>query len=621
MTAERPLLYFPALLLALVLLAGAALSIDVVKATGGIKGDEATYVAMALSVAFDGDLQFDRRDLERFWATYQSGPEGIFLKRGQHLRVATHSSFPFVRAVSWPEDRFDRLFFGKAFAHAVIAAPLVRVAGLNGLLLLNVALWGACVLAAYVYLRALGPDGPAAGLAVAFFALSITPIYLVWLTPEILHVALVFLAGFLWFYRDVAGQATGRWGGWLRGRGAEIAAAILLGIATYSKPPNLLLIVPPVLFLWSRRLWWRGALSGAVFGVTVAALFALNGAISGDFNYQGGDRKTFYGRFPFERPEVTFDSVGLSMTTNEIGEDELGHRDELAGSLRHNAGYFLWGRHFGLVPYYFPAVVVAALWAMRRRHWRAWHASVLATVAASVLVLLVTLPYSWSGGGGPPGNRYFLSIAPVLLFITPAFESIAPAVVACAGGALVLGPVLVNPFVAAKSPWLNAQSTLLRQLPVELTMVNDLPVMLNTGRARVPYGADPVLLLYFLDDNAWLPEPAGIWVRGGARTQIIVRTDQPLSRLSLRLRSNVRNRVRVDAGRELMDVGLEPGVPATLVVGAGVVESRGAFACVLSVAPATGAVPALNEPGSRDARLLGVQVQLSGQITARDAAR
>jgi hypothetical protein len=621
MTDERPLRFLPALLLALLLLASASLSIDVVRTAGGIKGDEATYVAMAFSAAYDGDLQFDRGDLERFWAVYQSGPEGIFLKRGSHIRVAGRSSFPFVRTANWPEDRRDRLFFGKAFAHAVAAAPFVRLAGLNGLLLFNVLLWGACIVCAYVFLRARSPEGYAAGFSVAFFTLSITPVYLVWLTPEIFHVALVCFAGVLWFHRDVAGPGAGRWGAWLRGAGADVTAAVLLGIATFSKPPNLLLVAPAVLFLWSRRLWWQGLLTGLAFGVTVAALFAANALVSGDVNYQGGDRKTFYGRFPFEQADVTFDTVGLSMTTNEIGEDELAQRDELLGGLRHNVGYFFVGRHFGLVPYYVPAVVVMLWWVVQRRQWRFWHAVVLATVGASALVLLVTLPYSWSGGGGPPGNRYFLSLAPMLLFITPALTSVTPVVAAWIGGAALLGHVLVNPFVAAKSPWVHAQASLLRRLPVELTMVNDLPVMLNTGRARVPYGADPVLLLYFLDDHAWMPEPAGIWVRGGARTEIIVRSDQPLSRLSLRLRSNVANRVQVSAGGEAVVADLAPGAPSTVVVAARVVESRGAYACVLSVAPERGAVPVLTEPASRDARLLGVQVQIAGQIGSQGRER
>ena len=72
----------------LVVALAAALSVDVVKTGFGIKGDEATYVSMALSVAYDHDLTYERRDLDRFYGLYRSGPDGIFLKRGKQLRVA-----------------------------------------------------------------------------------------------------------------------------------------------------------------------------------------------------------------------------------------------------------------------------------------------------------------------------------------------------------------------------------------------------------------------------------------------------------------------------------------------------------------------------------------------------
>ena len=74
-----------AILLAVVL--AAAISVDVIRAGYKIKSDEATYVAMTLSLAYDGDLSYERRDLERFWGLYEAGPEGIFLKRGKQFHV------------------------------------------------------------------------------------------------------------------------------------------------------------------------------------------------------------------------------------------------------------------------------------------------------------------------------------------------------------------------------------------------------------------------------------------------------------------------------------------------------------------------------------------------------
>ena len=70
----------------LIVALAAAMSVDVVKTGYGVKGDEATYVSMALSLAYDHDLTYERRDLDRFYGLYRSGPDGIFLKTGKQLR-------------------------------------------------------------------------------------------------------------------------------------------------------------------------------------------------------------------------------------------------------------------------------------------------------------------------------------------------------------------------------------------------------------------------------------------------------------------------------------------------------------------------------------------------------
>src|SRR5262249_418926 len=93
----------------------AAISVDVVKQGYGVKADEAVYVAATLSIAYDHDVVFQRRDLDRFTGLYRKGPDGIFLKRA-------------------PNSPPDRLYFAKALIYPLAAAPFVRVFGLNGFL-------------------------------------------------------------------------------------------------------------------------------------------------------------------------------------------------------------------------------------------------------------------------------------------------------------------------------------------------------------------------------------------------------------------------------------------------------------------------------------------------------
>src|SRR5947208_9199385 len=169
----------------LIVALSAAVSVDVVKTGQGVKSDESTYVAMALSVAYDGDLVYERRDLDRFFGLYRWGPDGIFLKRGKQLRVRIDASPPFVHLRQTPDLRPDRLYFSKSLIYPVVAAPFVRLLGLNGMLVLNVLLLAVACACAYVFLAARSRPMPALVFALAFVFASCVPIYLVFLAPDI----------------------------------------------------------------------------------------------------------------------------------------------------------------------------------------------------------------------------------------------------------------------------------------------------------------------------------------------------------------------------------------------------------------------------------------------------
>jgi hypothetical protein len=286
---------------------------------------------MALSAAYDRDLSFERNDLERFSGLYRNPPEGLFLKRGKQLRIRLRGSPPFVNLVKLADKRNDRLYFGKAFIYPVAVAPFVRAAGMNGFLVFHVLLlFGVCV-CGYRFLSARSQPGPALLFTLAFVAATVVPVDAVFLPPEIFNFALVFFAYFLWLYKEVA---PARGTAFLRSGSSDAWAAILLGMATYSKPTNGLLIAPLVLLLFWRRRFWRGAVVGAVCVLTTAGLFGINGLNSGEFNYQGGDRKTFYadaatGPVPLRRGRRPWEQRGIPMTTNDSDVENVLEPSEL----------------------------------------------------------------------------------------------------------------------------------------------------------------------------------------------------------------------------------------------------------------------------------------------------
>jgi hypothetical protein len=598
----------------------AALTIDPPRTGMGLKGDEATYVSMALSAAYDGDLAFQRKDLERFWATYQCGPDGIFLKRGKLARLKLSAAPPFVRFMRYADAPADTLYYGKAFIHGVFAAPFVRLFGINGLPVFNVLLFALVVLAGYRFALTRSPRPVALLFTLAFFGASITPVYLAWYTPEIFNLACVFLGYFLWLYKEVAPPATGRWATFLRGPASDVLGAILLGMATFSKPLNALFIGPLVLFLWWRRRWLTGVAVGIVFVATVGGLFGANALVSGEFNYQGSDsadganRKIFYTVFPLSSPGVTFDSAGgHTMVTNDSDADTT-FAPGFVPRLGLNTYYFLVGRHAGFVPYYFPGVVVLALWLVKWRDIRPWQVLTLLATGASTFVVLLMMPHTWAGGGGPIGNRYFLNFYPALFFLLPPFGSIGAPLLAWAGGTLFTAQAVVNPFMAARQPWINVDHGAVRVLPVELTMVNDLPIRLDPVRGfGFPVGSDPELLLFLIDENVYPPEPAGLWVHGDRRGDIVVRTKVPLSALRVTVSSPIANRASVSFGGRSVTVDLKAGESMDVMMyTAGGVYSEGAYGHVLSVQASNGFVPVNAGGTSQDRRFLGVLLKLQG---------
>jgi hypothetical protein len=300
------------------------------------------------------------------------------------------------------------------------------------------------------------------------------------------------------------------------------------------------------------------------------------------------------------------------MTTNrDEAQDVLESVDPLS-VLGLNIKYFLIGRHFGFVPYFFPGVVAIALWLRSNTRREIWRVATFLTLMVSTLTLLLIFPFTWSGGGGPPGNRYFLSLYPTLFFLVPPLDSAWPGMVAWLGGALFTAKILVNPFVAAKFPYQTTERGPLRRLPVEVTMTNDLPIMLDAVRTRIWY-AD--VLLYFLDGHAYKPEVIeppdgkGIWVGGNGRADIIVRCAWPIDRLVITAETPIPTTFIVSMGSAESRVAMTPGHPVTFDVPASGARGLNSYAYLLSARSTEAFIPHLIDSSSDDYRNLGVLIR------------
>ena len=600
-----------------------AMSVDVVKATeGGFFGDAATYYTLGHSLAADFDFEYQREDLVRVWKEYSTGPEGLFLKRG----------------------RDAQLYFAKAYIYPLFAAPFIILFGTNGFFVLHAVLMTGCFLCAYSFLCARSHPVAALVFAFAFLFVSLVPAYLVQLAPDFFIFALVLFGYYFWCYKEVAGPVTDTprpsWRTrWLLSPRSDSVAAVFLGVSVFAKPTNIALILPLLVSAALRRQWLRAVKIGGVFTLVVAALFALNTAVTGEWNYQGGERKTFYstgdgrfsGGFPFRNDGETFDSVGLG----SVGGGSfavLFTRDALLDVFPHNLGYFLIGRHAGFAVYFFPGLMAVLMFLAATRERAMWQWLTLMAGVGTAVVLLLYMPFTWSGGGGPVGNRYFLGTYGVFLFLAPPMQTAIGGLIATAVSGLFVAPIVANPFYAMRNPAEHSKAGVYRWLPTELTMVNDLPVNVTPSRRRQPLGGDPPVLAYFIDDNAYAREGDAFWVKGESSTDVLLRAPIELEarvagvrppqslhidKLTVLLETGPKpNRVTIDTGTEERVIDMAPSSQQAfdLAMSHGVPykyhpDFPTNYVYLLRISSATGFVPML-ENGTPDSRFLGVMVRL-----------
>ena len=535
-------------------LCAAALAVDFPgRSEGQFWSDGATYYSMAWSLAEDFDLRYEVKDLYRVQREFPLGPQGVFLKRASGgLKWDPGAGFPWLHRIG-PDE--PRIYYAKSFAHTLFAAPLVALFGTSGLMLTNALAMSVALLLGYALARR--REQPLAALVWSGVLLlgTITPLYLIWPQPEILNVGLI-----------VAGL-------WAWARSKPMLAAVLLGIATYSKPTNLFLALPlgvePLLPAAGRsfaRGFGESLRRGAVMAGVIVAFYGANAMVTGEINYQGGERKTFYDSFPGQEHGVTFGNSGFWMTTNQVGplvegedEDKVAQGSgpplaaaELRGAFFANLQYFWIGRYGGATAYYLPVVAAVLLFLVAGPRTREG-ALGLAALIVSCLFYIWLIPANWYGGGGTVGNRYFLNLVPLGFLLLPRGRAWIASGVGVLAAAILLLPILSEPFFYSSHPGRHAARRPFKVFPAELTMLNDLSFCIEKWRCKQPVGdtegdlhkhwpADPrAYYLYFPDDET----EGGLFDRGAergfrlrhdSRAEIVLRALEPVREITVDVR-------------------------------------------------------------------------------------
>ncbi len=585
-----------ALGLILLFFLGVSLFLNIPRAERGfLFGDQAIYFAMTESIAQDLDLQYTRKDLVRYFSYFEAGPQGIFLKKGKD----------------------GRLFYAKSFIYSLFAAPFVKVLGPNGFLVFHFILLALVLYFGFFFFSRANPPTLALLSVLTFVFASVTGAYFLWIAPDFFNFSLAFLVLFFGLYKTVPPETPappkpqGGLHRFLMSPASDYLAAFLAGVAFFSKPPNVALLGPLVLWTLLRGRWLKAAGLILVFALGAGALFGTNWAVTGDWNYQGGERKSFYsaeGGFPFEKEGVTFDTAGHAMTSE-------GYSQHLypARFVPVNLFYYFFGRFMGVAWYFFPALLALILFFIGQKSLIRW--LLLAALAAEILIYVILIPDNFGGGGGTLANRYFLNIYPFFLFLAPLVRSRKEVVISWVMAAVFLSTILINPLGSSARPAAHAKGLPFKLLPVELTQINELPTNTSPFAFKVPMGSSEARgYLYFLDDNFNPKHDAeGVWTSGTATAEMVLRTYFPVKEVVVRLTNGPRrdNRVTVSIGGRSQSLVLKEQEAGTLrfPVGDGFVIKQ-SHLYRMKVKSSKYALPYFESGSSSDHRNIGVYFTL-----------
>ena len=385
-------------------------------------GDEATYLMQAESLAWDGDLLYERRDYERFVAHHGAVPEGLILQSG---------------------DGGATITYGKPFFYALYVAPFVRLAPVTGPYVANaLLLLLAAVFVAETLRRRLGRAAPL-WVAALIFATP-TFAYVFWVHADLFLFCLAAIALALaadpFADQDSPRRAVVRF----------LLAGGLLAAIAFSRPMYAVLFLPAAAAGFTvaegdsggLRRRWLALLAGGL--ALLLAVILVHQSLSGSFTSYGASRRGFYGYTGF--PAVDFPAESWAENLDDLGNHAwLDAADALdrpvsASLWGFNAVYFVAGRHVGLLPYFLPLLLA---FAGRPRRLLSW--AILAAAMLGAIAFFHLRPFNFWGGGAAIGNRYFLPLLPALWFLRERPLKVPSVLVVTALAGLFIAPLWLAP--------------------------------------------------------------------------------------------------------------------------------------------------------------------------------
>ncbi len=476
-----------------------AISVNiVVRQRGGFFSDEASYFSITQSIAYDFDLKYTKEDIYRIKRDFGT-PQGLFLKKSKD----------------------GSLYFSKSFIYPLFAAPFYRIFKTNGFFIFHSILL--FLILFYGFKVSEREFGKNTGFFYIFFFIfgSIAWIYFFWITADFFNFATVFLAYLIFFYHRGSNEVL-----------PVLISAFLLGVATFSKPPNIALTIPLLfLLLFKKRSLKSSILFSLSYILPAILLFGFLYSMTGDWNFMGGERKSFYYKFPLEQKDYTFDNMGIKMTASNYWE-----RYYITPKIFFlNLIYFFIGRYTGAFIYLFPGIFFMLLFLWRReRSIEGW--LLLLTYFVEILIYTGLAPDNYFGGAGSLGNRYSLNFYPLLFFFFPKNINLKKIIYGFILPVMFLAPAFFDPIFYSGYTGELSKSGLVKLFPPEITQILSIPTNINphTYRKRLVNSN-----IFILNNNFnAIREDRGIWIYESGKIEFVLETREKCKILKLELLNN-----------------------------------------------------------------------------------
>jgi hypothetical protein len=525
MIAKNRLNYFEILIFVIVaiFLLISAYRYDIQSA--GVYGDLSTYLMEAQSIAYDFDIKYEQKDVERFYLDgWQQGPMGLFL-------LKSHGD----------------LFYAKPYIFPFVLAPFVRVFESRGVTIFNAICFILIGLLGYLYSKRVGRNWHRILFFFLFLSFSTAYIF-IYSTYADLFIALVlFLAVFFWVYpfdrkgrgENLSKNALSRFMAW---GGNYVVSSVFFAISIYQRVPTAFFVA--LFFLWMllRRKFVPFVFSVLAFLFMLAVCILPFYLVTGNLTPYTGDR--LYVRTPDalteqnlakETPEGVQTDASVEGIVKTAIAKPLGWGSGYVNRL--NIFYFFFGRQTGII-YYFPFVLISLVIWLYSKRWKLSDIFILTSIILYCAMQILQGPANYYGGSTSFGNRYFLQVYPVMLFLTLDLDKKKLVVPFLAVGVLIgsifLGPYLLNPDGVILNHSRIMMEAPFSWLPVEKTQVNSIFWDYPPSRNTVATGD---YTIYRINMGSFDFEDEGCWLRGKSTSRFLIKAPLLLDELSVTIKN------------------------------------------------------------------------------------